>query len=111
MVKKDGQRQAFSTEKLLGGIFKAVHRRPVTPEAVYEFGRQLELRLAESPDREVASNALGDAVMEFLREHDLIAYVRFASVYKDFADIDALLDEVRTLAAAAAAARPPNAAA
>lgn len=101
VVKKDGQRQAFSLDKLLGGIFKAVHRRPVAAETVYEFGRQLELKLAESSEREVSSEQLGDAVMAFLRENDLVAYVRFASVYKDFADIHALLDEVQALAHAA----------
>lgn len=99
VVKKDGQRQPFLLDKLLRGIFKAVHRRPVASDAVYEFGRQLELRLAESTDREVASSALGDASMQFLREQDLMAYVRFASVYKEFADINALLDELQTLAA------------
>jgi len=98
VVKKDGQRQAFSTDKLLGGIFKAVHRRPVAADVVYEFGRALEIKLAESAEREVPSSALGDAVMQFLRDNDLIAYVRFASVYKEFLDIHALLDEVQALA-------------
>ncbi|MSQ83695.1 MAG: transcriptional repressor NrdR [Myxococcales bacterium] len=99
VVKKDGQRQPFLLDKLLRGIFKAVHRRPVAPDAVYEFGRQLELRLAESTDREVASSALGDAAMQFLRQQDLMAYVRFASIYKEFPDINALLDELQVLAA------------
>lgn len=98
VVKKDGQRQPYATDKLLAGIFKAVHRRPVSSDAVYDFGRAMELRLAESADREVLSSALGDAVMQFLRDHDLVAYVRFASVYKDFSDIHALLDEVQALA-------------
>jgi len=99
VVKKDGQRQPFSRDKVLGGIFKAVHRRPVAAAQVYAFGRALEQTLAEAPEREVASRAIGERVLEFLRDSDLIAYVRFATVYKDFADIDGLLADVQALAA------------
>jgi transcriptional repressor NrdR len=98
VVKKDGQREAFDRDKLLAGIFKAVHRRPVAPERVHDFVRSLEARLSETGEREVESALLGGGVLDFLRATDLIAYVRFASVYKDFADIDALLAEVRPLA-------------
>ena len=98
VVKKDGQRQEFSREKLLAGIFKAVHRRPVSVAAVYDFGKQLEARLAEAAEREIPSSQLGDAVMAFLRDSDLVAYVRFSSVYKEFADVYGLLDDVRVLA-------------
>lgn len=117
VVKKDGQRQPFETAKLLAGIFKAVHRRPVSEAAVYTFGRMLEQRFAEAADREVTTQQVGDAVMAFLRDHDLIAYVRFATVYKDFADIQGLLREVSELAegaprsTASDAANEPTAAA
>ncbi len=106
VVKKDGQRQPFDGAKLLSGIFQAVHRRPVSEAAVYAFGRALEFKLGESADREVTTRQLGDAVMDFLRNNDLIAYVRFATVYKDFADIEGLLSEVSELAAGARVTLP-----
>lgn len=99
VVKKDGQREPWSRDKLLSGIFKAVHRRPVPPESVHEFVRGLEARCAESTERELDSAALGEAVMAYLREVDHIAYVRFASVYREFKDINELLDEVQSLTA------------
>ncbi|MBI5611222.1 MAG: transcriptional repressor NrdR [Deltaproteobacteria bacterium] len=110
VVKKDGQRQPFSRDKLLAGIFKAVHRRPVTAEAVHDWVRGVEVNLAERGEREVESGQLGDLVMGFLRSTDLIAYVRFASVYKEFNNIDELLDEVKPLAAEARQRRanPPR---
>lgn len=98
VIKKDGQREPWSRDKLLSGIFKAVHRRPVGSEAVHDFVRALEARSAEAGDREIDSAVLGEAVMDFLRAQDHIAYVRFASVYREFKDIDELLDEVRALA-------------
>lgn len=99
VVKKDGQREPWSRDKLLSGIFKAVHRRPVPPESVHEFVRGLEAQSAESTEREVDSAALGEAVMAYLRQVDHIAYVRFASVYREFKDINELLDEVQSLTA------------
>ena len=99
VVKKDGRRETFRREKLLEGVFKALHRRPVPAGAVHEFARQLEVRLGEGGEREVPSSTLGDRVMEFLRAEDAVAYVRFASVYREFRDIDELLAEMRGLAA------------
>lgn len=98
IVKKDGKREAFQRDKLLIGIFKALHRRPVAADLVHDFVRAVEQRLAEGGEREVPSRQLGDLVMGFLREHDQIAYVRFASVYREFQDIGELLAEVRSLA-------------
>lgn len=99
VVKKDGVRQPFSRDKLVAGMFKALHRRQIQPDLVYEFARQLEHKMADAGEREVESSQIGEAVMAFLRTHDAIAYVRFASVYKDFADVSALLAEVQALAA------------
>lgn len=98
IVKKQGQREEFSREKLRGGIVKAMHRRPIPAELVDDFLRQVEIRLTGQGEREVPSTLLGDLVMEFLRKQDHIAYVRFASVYREFRDITELLDEVRQLA-------------
>ena len=98
IVKKQGQREEFNREKLRGGIVKAMHRRPIPADAVDEFLRHVENRLAAEGEREVASSLLGDLVMEFLRKQDKIAYVRFASVYREFRDISELLVEVNELA-------------
>lgn len=98
IVKKQGQREEFSRDKLRLGIVRAMHRSTIAADSVDDFLRGVEVRLAESGDREVPSTLLGDMVMEFLRKHDHIAYVRFASVYREFRDITALLDEVRQLA-------------
>ena len=96
MVKKNGQREAFSRDKLLGGLLTAMHRRPVAAEVCHEFVRGLELRWSEGAAKEVPSAVLGEEGMTFLRQTDRIAYVRFASVYREFRDIDALMDEMRT---------------
>lgn len=106
VVKKDGKREAFSRDKLLGGMLKALHRRPVAADGVHGFVRALEQRLSEG-EREVTSAELGDLAMAWLRTADHIAYVRFASVYREFHDIGELLDEVRALAAERKPARQP----
>ena len=98
IVKKQGQREEFGRDKLRSGIVKAMHRRPIPADSVDEFLRSVETRLSETGEREVPSTLLGDMVMEFLRKQDHIAYVRFASVYREFRDITELLDEVRQLA-------------
>lgn len=104
VVKKNGQREAFSRDKLLSGLFTALHRRPISADVCHEFVRGLEQRLAENSVREVASAELGDWVMAFLRDTDHIAFVRFSSVYREFRDISDLLGEMRSLVEAPAAA-------
>jgi transcriptional repressor NrdR len=97
VVKKNGQREAFHRDKLLAGVLTALHRRPIPADVPHEFVRQVEQSLLDNGVREVSSIELGDRVMDFLREHDQIAFVRFASVYREFRDISDLLDEVRAL--------------
>jgi transcriptional repressor NrdR len=100
VVKKDGVREAFLADKLLNGMLKALHRRPVPADVCHEFVSGLEQKLADAGVREITSAELGDKVMEFLKRQDHIAYVRFASVYREFRDITELLQEVRGLAEA-----------
>ena len=97
VVKKDGQREAFDSTKLLHGLHKALHRRPVPAQQIEEFARDLEARLADRREREVAASVIGEEVMAFLHEADQIAYVRYASVYREFKDIGGLYAEVRAL--------------
>ena len=97
VVKKDGQREAFDAAKLLHGLHKALHRRPVSATQIEEFARDLEARLADRREREVAAADIGEEVMAFLRHVDQIAYVRFASVYREFKDIGGLYAQVKAL--------------
>ncbi len=98
VVKKNGTRERFDRDKLRAGVAVALHRRPVPADAIEDLLRTAELRLAERGLTEISSSELGSWVMEFLREHDTIAFVRFASVYREFEDIGALLTEVTALA-------------
>lgn len=114
VVKKDGQRVVFDRAKLTAGLFKALHRRPVSADALHDFVRDLEQKLSASGEREVSSAAIGDLVLAFLRSADGVAYVRFASVYSEFADLDEFLENMRDLAvpaksdAADASETPPH---
>lgn len=87
--KKDGDREPFSREKLLAGLVTACRKRPVTVEALEEFAGSVEARLREDGTREIESARLGEIVLEGLREIDPVAYVRFASVYREFDSVEA----------------------
>jgi transcriptional repressor NrdR len=97
VVKKDGEREIFNREKLRAGLLKAVHKRPVAPKQVEQIVDEVESMLQDSPDREVETRAIGELVMARLRELDKVAYVRFASVYRQFADIDEFMNELKGL--------------
>jgi transcriptional repressor NrdR len=97
VVKKNGQREAFSREKLLRSLQIACNKRPVPVDVLDEIAARVERNLGESGDREVSSQAIGLAVMEALKRTDDVAYVRFASVYKSFRDIDAFMLEMSQL--------------
>jgi len=97
VVKKDGRREPFSREKLTGGLLKAVEKRPVPPTKLDEIVDEIEGLLQESTERELETRVIGERVMDRLRELDKIAYVRFASVYRQFGDLDSFLNELRAL--------------
>jgi transcriptional repressor NrdR len=104
VVKKDRRREEFSRDKLLAGIRKACEKRPLAVGAVERLVDDIEAELYQMGRAEVSSSTIGDMVMEGLRELDYIAYIRFASVYRDFTDIDDLKQEVDTLVSAGAGA-------
>ena len=87
LVKKDGRRETFDRRKVVEGMRRACQKRPVSQERIEEMATQVERRLQESGEREVAASAVGELVMELLRDEDPVAYVRFASVYRDFRDV------------------------
>jgi transcriptional repressor NrdR len=93
VIKKDGRREEFSREKLIAGIRKACAKRPVSQETIEETVYDIEDRLRKSGTAEVATSIIGDMVMERLRQLDGIAYIRFASVYRAFADIEEVREE------------------
>ncbi len=97
VVKKNGQREAFNREKLLRSLQVACNKRPVSIDVLDEVASQVERKLGEGGHREVSSQAIGLAVMEALKRIDEVAYVRFASVYKSFRDIDAFMTEMSQL--------------
>ncbi|HXF25821.1 MAG TPA: transcriptional regulator NrdR [Bryobacteraceae bacterium] len=97
VVKKDGRRERFDRQKVLGGLLKACEKRPVAMGKLAEVVDEVESKLSESPDRELATTQIGEIVMDRLRGLDNIAYVRFASVYRDFQDLETFLNELRNL--------------
>ena len=97
VVKRDGRRQKFDRQKVLEGLLKACEKRPVPMAKLAAMVDQIESRLADSPEREVPTTAIGEQLMNELRLLDKIAYVRFASVYRDFQDLEAFLAELRDL--------------
>lgn len=97
VVKKDGQREAFNRLKILSGIQKACEKRPVPYEKMEEVVQQIERVLQESGEQEIPSSKIGEELMQHLRHLDQVAYVRFASVYRSFKDINEFMSELQTL--------------
>ncbi|MBE6812022.1 MAG: transcriptional regulator NrdR [Ruminococcaceae bacterium] len=97
VVKRDKSRQVFDRNKLLSGMLRACVKRPVTLEVLESAIDEIETNLQNSLDREINSTQLGELTLQKLKDIDEIAYVRFASVYRDFKDIDSFLDELNNL--------------
>ena len=97
VIKKDGRREAFDRGKLLSGLHRACEKRPVSAKALSDIVEEIEQLIQEAPDREVEARVVGERVMTRLRELDKVAYVRFASVYRQFEDIEAFMSELRGL--------------
>ena len=97
VVKKDGSRQAFDRNKILNSLVKACEKRPVSMEVLEKTVSEIEQKLLNSMDREVPSERVGELVMDALKEVDQVAYVRFASVYRQFKDIDSFMAELNKL--------------
>ena len=97
VVKKDGRREPFDRHKILTGLVKATQKRPVGPAQLESIVDEIEARLAESQEREISTTEVGEVVMKRLYELDEVAYVRFASVYRQFKDVSQFVEEVRGL--------------
>jgi transcriptional repressor NrdR len=97
VVKRDGSREAFDRRKLLSGLARACEKRPVPAKALEEIVLDVENRLQEREEREIDTKEIGALVMERLRSLDQVAYVRFASVYRRFEDLDEFMAELKGL--------------
>jgi len=97
VVKKDGRRERFERQKLLAGLLKAVEKRPVRVSALDTVADDVEAALQEKPEREMTTDEIGAHVMKALKQLDKVAYVRFASVYRNFRDLDEFRHELNEL--------------
>ena len=97
VVKKDGSRQSFDRNKVLGGLIRACEKRPVPYSALESMANEIEQVLQNKMEREVSSAEIGELVMERLKKTDEVAYVRFASVYRQFKDINTFMHELNKL--------------
>jgi transcriptional repressor NrdR len=105
VVKKDGRREPFDRGKVLGGLLKACEKRPVNPTKLEEIANEIERFVQEAKERERPTVKIGELLMRRLKNLDKVAYVRFASVYKDFKDVTEFLNELKTLSQTSARKR------
>lgn len=98
VVKKDGRREPYDRQKILSGIKKACEKRPISTATIEAVTDRIEKHLQEMGETEIQSRKIGEEVMKELHQLDQVAYVRFASVYREFKDIDQFMDELKLLA-------------
>lgn len=99
IVKKDGRRETFDRSKIISGLKKACEKRPISISSIEKMVDRVELSLQEMGEKEVEASRIGEAIMEALREVDQVAYVRFASVYRQFKDINEFMSELKGILA------------
>ena len=98
VVKKDGRREPFDRSKIVPGLKKACEKRPISTATIETVTDRIEKRIQDLGETEIVSTAVGEEVMRELSQLDQVAYVRFASVYREFKDIDQFMDEIKALA-------------
>lgn len=98
VVKKDGRREPFDRNKILAGLTKACEKRPISTGTIDAVTDRIEKRIQDMGETEIPSRTIGEELMKELHQLDQVAYVRFASVYREFKDIDQFMDELKTLA-------------
>lgn len=99
VIKKDGRREVFDRHKIIAGIQRACEKRPVSIATIEKLVDQMEVTLQESGEKEIAASRIGEAIMEALQSLDEVAYVRFASVYRQFRDINEFMSELKDILA------------
>lgn len=97
VIKKDGNRQSYNRNKLLNGIIRACEKRPVSMKTIEDMVDEIEKSLFNSMEREITTDLIGELVMNRLKNTDEVAYVRFASVYRQFKDLNTFMDELKKI--------------
>lgn len=97
VIKKDGRRESFNPQKILQGMLKACEKRPVKATELQKIVDEIENMLYNNPEKEISTKEIGAKIMDSLKERDKVAYVRFASVYREFKDLNEYLLELRAL--------------
>jgi transcriptional repressor NrdR len=108
VVKKDGSRESYDRAKIRRGLLLALHKRPVPTSRIDEMLQEIEDELTARGELEIPSRAIGDLVMEKLKKEDQVAYVRFASIYRDFQDVSAFMHEVEPMLKQGSPAQNPG---
>ncbi|MCO8193352.1 transcriptional regulator NrdR [Anaerofustis sp. NSJ-163] len=97
VVKKNGTREAFDRNKLMNGIIKSCEKRPVSIEQIEHVVNEIESNIQKIAKKEIPSNLIGEEIMKYLKDLDEVAYVRFASVYRQFKDVNSFMDELKSM--------------
>ena len=97
VIKKDGSRQSFEKSKIMNGVTRACEKRPVTSEEIEKLVNEIEAQVYNKSNKEITTLEIGELVMEGLKDLDDVAYVRFASVYRQFKDVNTFIDELQKL--------------
>ena len=97
VIKKDQNREQYDRSKIEGGVLRACHKRPVSAEQIHELVDAVETEIFNMEEREIPSSVIGEIVMDKLKELEAVAYVRFASVYREFKDVNTFMDELKKM--------------
>ena len=97
IIKKDNNREQYDRAKLEAGVLRACHKRPVSVDQISHLIDEVETEIFNMEEKEIPSNVIGELVMDKLREIDAVAYVRFASVYREFKDVNTFMDEIKKI--------------
>lgn len=97
VIKKDNNREPYDREKIAMGIIRSCHKRPISMDQINEFVDEIENAIFNMEEREISSSRIGEMVMDRLKDFDSVAYVRFASVYREFKDVNTFMDELKKL--------------
>ncbi len=97
VIKKDQNREQYDRSKLEGGILRACHKRPVPVQEISRLADRVETEIFNREEKEVPSTVIGELVMNYLKDLDAVAYVRFASVYREFKDVNTFMDELKKM--------------
>lgn len=97
VIKKDDNREPYDRSKIESGVFRSCHKRPISADQVEKLVDQVEATIFQKEEREISSREIGELVMEHLKDLDSVAYVRFASVYREFKDVNTFMDELKKI--------------